>query len=103
MNFSLNKHELIHASDAGGGYHGYCKHCSKPLVTDLGFCSWDNTECINRIPDSIEDFPKEIQSYVHFNGLFFNVETQMFHKPFSNNMFSYSDILKKIEKVKKLV
>lgn len=40
-----SQHSLIHAKDAGNGYHGYCEHCGLPLATDLGYCSWDNTVC----------------------------------------------------------
>ncbi|MCK9544883.1 MAG: hypothetical protein M0R03_22950 [Novosphingobium sp.] len=39
------KHELEHAEDAGNGYHGRCKHCGIPLVTDLGYNSWAGVPC----------------------------------------------------------
>ena len=38
-------HNLIHAADAGNGYHGRCEYCDMPLVTDLGYNSWANTIC----------------------------------------------------------
>lgn len=45
----INEHTLVHAKDAGNGYHGICQHCGLPLVTDLGYCSWDDTICNPKI------------------------------------------------------
>lgn len=39
------EHNLIHAKDAGNGYHGRCGNCGSPLITYLGGSSWDGTVC----------------------------------------------------------
>lgn len=36
---------LVNTRQAGNGYHGNCGHCGLALVTDLGYCTWDNTSC----------------------------------------------------------
>lgn len=40
---------LIDTNNGGNGYHGRCGDCGMALVTDLGYCSWDNTECIPKV------------------------------------------------------
>ena len=40
--------ELIDTRMAGNGYHGRCENCGMALVTDLGYNSWDNTQCIRK-------------------------------------------------------
>ena len=36
---------IIESGMEGNGYHGNCSHCGLALVTDLGYCSWDDTVC----------------------------------------------------------
>ena len=37
--------DLVDTKMAGNGYHGRCKNCGMPLVTDLGYMSWEDTVC----------------------------------------------------------
>jgi len=48
--------KLVDTAMAGNGYHGRCDICGLALVTDLGYCSWDNSECI---PKKVE--PKKVE------------------------------------------
>ena len=92
MALSINKHEIIHAKDAGNGYHGYCKHCNVPLVTDLGYCSWEGVKCIDReIVNSI-DIPETIASYASFRGLIWNGAINKYVKPYSSEEFTLSQL-----------
>lgn len=36
---------LTDTESAGNGYHGRCSNCGMPLVTDLGYNSWNGTKC----------------------------------------------------------
>lgn len=96
----VNSHELVHAKDGGGGYHGRCKHCQLALVTDLGFCSWDNTTCIDRVAQEVSDLPTEIQSYIRFRGLIWNSKTQTCCKPYDNLIMTVEDILQVVNEYK---
>ena len=58
----VNSHTLI-------GYHGCCKYCNKPLITDLGYCSWDDITCIDREITDYCDIPDNIKSLASFKGL----------------------------------
>lgn len=58
----IKKHTLIHAKDAGNGYHRYCEHCKTPLVTDLGYCSWDGVDCIEREIENYLENPNELRT-----------------------------------------
>lgn len=93
---TINEHTLVHAKDAGNGYHGWCKHCNVSCETDLGWCSWDGVKCIDRVIDRLEDFPETIRSFVNFNGLRFNGKTQIFVKPYGGR-YTVSQIEKKVK------
>ena len=97
--FKINSHDLI-GPGAGNGHHGHCKHCKLPLDTDLGYCSWDDTICIDREPKSVSDFPEEIRSYVNFNGLIFNADKQTFVKAYQKHSYNYAQLKKLISKIK---
>ncbi len=77
-----NEHELIHAEDSGNGYHGRCKHCSAPLVTDLGYCSWDGLKCVDREIIHENEMPQELRSFANFKGMIFNRDIKKFVKPY---------------------
>lgn len=36
---------IVRTGNEGNGFHGYCSNCGLALVTDLGYNSWENTEC----------------------------------------------------------
>lgn len=38
----------------GNGYHGRCSNCGLPLVTDLGYNSWEGTKCQIPAVDKVE-------------------------------------------------
>ena len=78
----INEHTLIHAPDAGNGYHGNCKHCGVALVTDLGYCSWDNLKCIDREIESYPNIPKEIRNYAQWRGMKWDNKACKFSKPY---------------------
>lgn len=65
---TINSHDLVHADDAGNGYHGNCKHCGLPFVTDLGYCSWTDTTCVDRIVTDESDIPGDVCSYARWKG-----------------------------------
>jgi len=37
--------DIVNRGMAGNGYHGNCSNCGLALVTDLGYCSWEDTTC----------------------------------------------------------
>jgi hypothetical protein len=75
-----NEHELVHAEDAGNGYHGRCKHCGLPLVTDLGYVSWAGVKCIDREILYNNEIPKEIKEYAKFRGYHWDNNLHVFIK-----------------------
>ena len=77
-----NEHELVHAADAGGGYHGRCKHCDVALVTDLGFCSWDGLKCVDREITIEWDIPEQLRSFALYTGMVFDNEAKKYIKPY---------------------
>lgn len=66
----INQH-VNNGEGWGNGGHGYCIHCGLVLVTDLGYCSWDDTTCINRPIIESRDIPAQLHSYAQFNGYVF--------------------------------
>lgn len=95
----INQHDLVHAKDGGNGYHGRCKHCGSALVTDLGYCSWDDTKCIDREVTNEYDLPKEIRSYINFNGLRIvkGSKKLLFTRPYSDIDYTLEDIQRQIQ------
>jgi len=89
----INEHLLIRAKDAGNGYHGYCKHCSLSFVTDLGYCSWDNTKCIDREITNWLDCPDNVRSYARFRGFIFNTTTRRFSKAYSSEEYTINQFI----------
>ena len=65
---TINNHYLVHSYQAGNGYHGNCKYCGMALVTDLGYCSWNDTKCVDREITYEGDIPKNVLSYARFRG-----------------------------------
>lgn len=65
---TINSHDLVHAEDAGNGYHGNCKHCGLAFVTDLGYCSWDDTTCVDRIITDESGMPEDVRSFASWRG-----------------------------------
>jgi hypothetical protein len=88
----INKHDLIRAQDAGNGYHGYCKHCGAPLVTDLGYCSWTGVQCIDRDINTLKDIPDRIRSLASFKGLIFEEKQKVFIKPYSVETYTVDQL-----------
>lgn len=96
----INKHgKLIDTDMAGNGYHGRCEHCNLALVTDLGYCSWDNTKCIDREIIEITDIPDEILSYANFCGLKWDQEKRLFIKPYDCDKYTLNQLNDKIKKL----
>lgn len=83
----INKHELVHAKDAGGGYHGRCKHCDLALVTDLGYNSWEGIKCVDR---KLTRPNSKIMGYAIFHG--YNFSDGKFYKAYSNEEVSYQEM-----------
>ena len=49
-----NHGKLVDTENGGNGYHGRCKNCALPLVTDLGYCSWTDTKCYVPYKEEVE-------------------------------------------------
>lgn len=96
----INRHTLIHANDAGNGYHGWCAHCEVALVTDLGYCSWDNQKCIDRDIESVNDMPEDAQSYINFNSMKYDTHKKVFTKAYSEDEYTADEIIKKVKKLR---
>ena len=88
----IRSHDLVHAKDGGNGYHGRCAHCGVALVTDLGYCSWDGVECIDREVESFLDIPTEIISYSRFFGMHWDKPSKKFKKPYSEVEYTIDEI-----------
>lgn len=99
MNIIINQH-VNNGKGWGNGGHGHCIHCGLALVTDLGYCSWTGTNCIDREPQFVHEFPEEVRSYVHFNGLRFNNKTRIFTKPYNNHDYTIDEIVTKVTQLK---
>jgi len=96
----INSHTLIHAEDAGNGYHGNCQHCGVPLVTNLGYCSWDKLKCIDREVENWNDIPNEIKSYANFRSLKWNRKKKVFIKSYSYDKYTIDQLNEIINKIK---
>lgn len=96
----INKHTLVHANDAGNGYHGRCEHCGVALVTDLGYCSWEGVKCVDREIDSSSDIPGKILSYANFNGYSWSYIEKLFIKPYGDQL-SIDEINERISMLEK--
>jgi hypothetical protein len=94
-----NEHELVHAEDAGNGYHGRCKHCGLPLVTDLGYDSWAGVKCVDREITYDGDIPKEIKAYAEFRGYRWDNKIHVFVKPSFSEKLDHVTLNKMHEKV----
>ena len=88
----INKHTLVHAADAGNGYHGYCQHCGLALVTDLGYCSWDDTVCIDREVTSLSDIPSKVFELARFKGLAWDYQNKLYVKPYSSETYTIDQL-----------
>lgn len=95
-NMKISKHVLVHAKDAGNGYHGNCLHCGLPLVTDLGYDSWSGTKCIEREIEWYLDIPKEIRDYAQFRGMHWDNKAKIFKKPYSEEEFTIDQLNEKL-------
>lgn len=92
----INDHVLVHAEDAGNGYHGRCKYCNMALVTDLGYCSWTDTKCIDREITNYSDIPKNIREYASFRGLRYDPKLCLFIKPYSDETYTIDQLNDKL-------
>lgn len=99
----INSHELNHAADAGNGYHGNCKHCGLPLVTDLGYVSWKGVECVDREITSYNDMPNEIKAYANFRGFKWNQDKVHFVKPYSDETYTIDQLDTIIKNIKQKI
>lgn len=95
----INKHVLVHASDAGNGYHGYCKYCQLPYTTDLRFNSWEGTKCIDREVKDEVDFPQGLRHYANFCG--FSYKDGKFYKCYTDEILTVNEMYNKFIKIKK--
>lgn len=46
--------KLVDTKSAGNGYHGRCCNCGLALETDLGYNSWDGTNCTKKEEVKVE-------------------------------------------------
>jgi hypothetical protein len=97
----IRSHDLVHDKDGGNGYHGRCAHCRVPLVTDLGYCSWEGVECIDREIENYSDIPKEIISYSRFFGMHWDRSAKKFKKPYSEVEYTIDEINLILQKINK--
>jgi len=95
----INKHVLLHAHDAGNGYHGTCLHCGLVLETDLGYCSWNNTKCIDRTAD-FWDLSPEIRGYARWHNLIWDKNNKIFARPYTNVEYTIDELNEMIEEIK---
>lgn len=105
INPIVNEHHLIHAKDAGNGYHGYCQHCGLILETYLGGSSWDNTKCIDREILQIKgwlNLPNIVREFIEFRGFQYDKLEHKFYKPFSipTEEYTVEDIWRMIYEIK---
>jgi len=84
-----NSHTLVHAKDAGGGYHG---RCDLALVTDLGYNSWADVKCIDREITKYQDIPIDIIKYSKFRGLIWNNILKKFVKPYTDTKYTIDEL-----------
>lgn len=89
----VNEHELVTTGTEGNGFHGVCKHCGVSLVTDLGYCSWDNLKCVDREIELYQDIPKDVRSYANWRSLRFDNKRKIFTKPFSEEEYTIDDLI----------
>lgn len=85
----IKKH-VLDDNGAGNGHHGNCKHCGVALVTDLGYCSWDGLECIEReIPDPYIGLTQpEYDFLVNWRGFKYSKKTGRWNKPFESRTYT---------------
>jgi hypothetical protein len=88
----INEHTLIHAQDAGNGFHGSCKYCGLALVTDLGYCSWDNTVCIDRETHGWATIPNQIKNFAQFKGLVYIEQSHVFVRPYFDESYTIDQL-----------
>lgn len=94
---TINEHTLIHAQDAGNGYHGRCEHCNAPLVTDLGYCSWDGLKCTDREIESTSDMPDDVLSYTRYNGMSWDFDKKKFVKSYADREYTLDEVVERIK------
>jgi hypothetical protein len=95
-------HQLVHAEDAGNGYHGNCRWCGMVLETDLGYCSWDRFRCVEHEVEKPGDLPMRHISYIRYHGLKWNEETRKFSKPYSDREFTIDELDEYIRSIKEI-
>ncbi len=96
----INEH-VLGGQGAGNGHHGYCIHCGVPLVTDLGYYSWEGVKCVDRDRlKNLFDFPSIVKSYAEFNGLKYNADKNIFIKPYDGGEYSPQQIVDIIKEIK---
>lgn len=102
----VNEHSqhLVNTEQAGNGYHGNCAYCGMSYVTDLGYCSWSGTKCIERAPESVSDLPEDMRSYVKFSSMRMVIKNgrPLFVKSYTDVELTLKQLHKKIKQLKTL-
>lgn len=95
---TVNSHSasLVDTASAGNGYHGRCAYCSLAFVTDLGYCSWDNTVCIDREIKGYDAIPSQIKNFAQFKGLVYNIQENVFVRPYSDEQYTIDELSSQI-------
>ncbi len=96
----INRHSdsLDTSGGTGNGYHGRCKYCKAPLITDLGFFSFPE-KCIDRESVNEWDIPEYIQSYARFNNLIWSYKLVKYIIPYSKKEYTIDEIDIKIKTI----
>lgn len=96
----IQKHgNLVDTENGGNGYHGRCEHCGLAFVTDLGYCSWSDTVCIEREVESESDIPSDIKSYAQWRGLIWDRKNKVYVKSYSSDEYTIDEIRIEIDKI----
>lgn len=74
---------------------GVCVHCSETVAN----AAWLN--CVDRIPNSVDDFPEDVRSYINFRGLTYKPESGEFVQAYGDR-YTVTEIFETVEKLKKL-
>lgn len=92
---------LVNKEQGGNGYHGNCEHCGLALVTDLGYCSWDDTECIEHEIISESEVSNEVRNYTRFRGMRFTVKknTGVYVNSYDRD-YSIEELEEHVQKIK---
>lgn len=98
----INEHSkyLVDTQNAGNGYHGCCFYCGLAFVTDLGYCSWNDSTCVDREIKDYESIPDQIKDFAQFKGLVYNKQDNVFVKPYSEEQYTIDELLVQVSQLK---